>query len=253
MRLLLTALVLLMSSASAQTIDWTKFEAETLKHFQALVRMDTSDPPGNEKPAVDYLRQVLEAEGVETKTFAVTPERPNLVARIKGNGKKKPLLIMGHTDTVNIDPKKWTFPPFGATLDAGYIYGRGTVDDKDNVVACLMTMLLIKRLNIPLDRDVIFLAEAGEEGSVRHGILYMVQQHWAEIEAEFCLAEGGAQPVKTASCGSSPCRPLRRFPMASSSFRRDRRAMVPVRCETTRWCIYRKLWRRSRHGRRQCV
>jgi acetylornithine deacetylase/succinyl-diaminopimelate desuccinylase-like protein len=191
--------LLLMAAASvagAQSLDWAKFEAETLKHFQALVRMDTSDPPGNEKPAVDYLRQVLEAEGIQTKTFAVTPERPNLVARIKGNGKKRPLLIMGHTDTVNIDPKKWTFPPFGATLDNGYVYGRGTVDDKDNVVACLMTMLTIKRLNIPLDRDVIFLAEAGEEGSVRHGILYMVQQHWDEIDAEFCLAEGGGATRK---------------------------------------------------------
>lgn len=188
---LLAIWIAAMTAATAQNIDWKKMEAETLKHFQTLVRMDTSDPPGNEKPAVDYLRQVLEAEGIPTKTFAVVPERPNLVARIKGSGKKKPLLILGHTDTVNIDPKKWTHPPFGAVLEGGYVYGRGTVDDKDNVVACLMTMLLIKRLNIPLDRDVIFLAEAGEEGSVRHGILYMVQKYFEEIDAEFCLAEGG--------------------------------------------------------------
>lgn len=188
---LLAVWIAAMAVATAQNIDWKKIEDETLKHFQTLVRMDTSDPPGNEKPAVDYLRQVLEAEGIPTKTFAVVPERPNLVARIKGSGKKKPLLILGHTDTVNIDPKKWTHPPFGAVLEGGYVYGRGTVDDKDNVVACLMTMLLIKRLNIPLDRDVIFLAEAGEEGSVRHGILYMVQKYYEEIDAEFCLAEGG--------------------------------------------------------------
>jgi acetylornithine deacetylase/succinyl-diaminopimelate desuccinylase-like protein len=189
--------VLAAAPANAQgNIDWKKAEEEALKHFQALVRMDTSDPPGNEKPAVDYLRQVLEAEGIQTKTFAVVPERPNLVARIKGNGSKKPLLILGHTDTVNIDPKKWTFPPFGAVLDGGYVYGRGTVDDKDNVVACLMTMLIIKRMNIPLDRDVIFLAEAGEEGSVRHGILFMVQKYFEEIDAEFCLAEGGGATRK---------------------------------------------------------
>jgi acetylornithine deacetylase/succinyl-diaminopimelate desuccinylase-like protein len=188
---LLAVWIAAMAVATAQNIDWKKIEDETLKHFQTLVRMDTSDPPGNEKPAVDYLRQVLEAEGIPTKTFAVVPERPNLVARIKGSGKKKPLLILGHTDTVNIDPRKWTHPPFGAVLEGGYVYGRGTVDDKDNVVACLMTMLLIKRLNIPLDRDVIFLAEAGEEGSVRHGILYMVQKYYEEIDAEFCLAEGG--------------------------------------------------------------
>ncbi|MBS1832640.1 MAG: M20/M25/M40 family metallo-hydrolase [Acidobacteria bacterium] len=191
MRYLLPFLLLALSAQAQQSIDWPKIEAETLQHFQALVRLDTTDPGGLEKSAVDYLRKVLEAEGIATKTFAVTPERPNLVARIKGNGKKKPLLIMGHTDTVNIDPKKWSHPPFGAVLDGGYVYGRGTVDDKDNVVACLMTMLLIKRLNIPLDRDVIFLAEAGEEGNVRFGILYMVQKYYEEIDAEFCLAEGG--------------------------------------------------------------
>ncbi len=162
-----------------------------MKHFQTLVRMDTSDPPGGEAPAVAYLKEVLEKEGIEVKTFALNPDRPNLVARIKGSGKKKPLLMMGHTDVVNVDPAKWVFPPFSATRDGGYVYGRGTVDDKDNVTASLMTMLLLKRQGVKLDRDVIFLAEAGEEGSVRFGIAYMVKAHWPEIEAEYCLAEGG--------------------------------------------------------------
>ena len=99
---------------------------------------------------------------------------------------------MGHTDTVNVDPAKWTYPPFSATRNGGYVYGRGTVDDKDNVTAALMTMLLLKRSGMPLDRDVIFLAEAGEEGTTRVGIQFMVQQHFAEIDAEYCLAEGGS-------------------------------------------------------------
>jgi acetylornithine deacetylase/succinyl-diaminopimelate desuccinylase-like protein len=98
---------------------------------------------------------------------------------------------MGHTDVVNVDPAKWAHPPFSATREGGYVYGRGTVDDKDNVTAALMTMLLLKRQNVPLDRDVIFLAEAGEEGTTRVGIEYMVAQHAAEIDAEYCLAEGG--------------------------------------------------------------
>ncbi len=110
------------------------------------------------------MKAVLEREGIPVEVFALEAHRPNLVARLKGTGKKRPLLIMGHTDVVNVDPKKWTHPPFGAVRDGGYIYGRGTVDDKDNVVASLMTMVLLKRLNVPLDRDVIFLAEAGEEG-----------------------------------------------------------------------------------------
>jgi acetylornithine deacetylase/succinyl-diaminopimelate desuccinylase-like protein len=101
---------------------------------------------------------------------------------------------MGHTDTVNVDPAKWTFPPFSATRNGGYVYGRGTVDDKDNVAAALMTMLLLKRSGVALDRDVIFLAEAGEEGTTRVGIQFMVNQHFSEIDAEYCLAEGGSVP-----------------------------------------------------------
>jgi acetylornithine deacetylase/succinyl-diaminopimelate desuccinylase-like protein len=189
----LSIIVLLTVSASVQPPqpEWSRLEAETLEHFQALLRFDTSDPPGGEAPAAEYLKRVLEKEGIPVKLFALEPHRPNLVARLKGSGKKRPLLIMAHTDVVNVDPKKWTFPPFSATPDSGYVYGRGTVDDKDNVVAALMVMLQLKRLNLSLDRDVIFLAEAGEEGSTRVGIQFMVNQHFSEIDAEFCFAEGG--------------------------------------------------------------
>ena len=162
-----------------------------MRHFQTLVRMDTSDPPGGEKPAADYLRTVLEREGIPVEIFALEAHRPNVVARLKGSGRKRPLLIMAHTDVVNVDAKKWTHPPFGAVRDGGYVYGRGTVDDKDNVVAALMVMLMLKRGNVPLDRDVIFLAEAGEEGTTRVGIEFMVNQHFGAIDAEYCYAEGG--------------------------------------------------------------
>jgi acetylornithine deacetylase/succinyl-diaminopimelate desuccinylase-like protein len=176
---------------SSQQPDWNRIQEETLQHFQALVQFDTSDPPGNEQPAAEYLKQVLEKEGIPTETFALEPRRPNVVARLKGNGSKRPLLIMGHTDVVNVDARKWTHPPFSAAREGGYVYGRGTVDDKDNLTAALMVMLTLKRLNVPLDRDVIFLAEAGEEGSTRIGIQYMVNQHFPAVEAEYCLAEGG--------------------------------------------------------------
>jgi len=182
----------LMATQRTPQPDSDRINAETLQHFQELVRFDTSDPPGGEAPAVAYLKAVLEKEAIPVEVFALEANRPNLLARLKGTGKKRPLLIMGHTDVVNVDPKKWTHPPFGAVRDGGYIYGRGTVDDKDNVVASLMTMLMLKRLNVPLDRDVIFLAEAGEEGSTRVGIRYMTEQHFASIDAEYCLAEGGS-------------------------------------------------------------
>ncbi len=167
------------------------FEAETIKHFQALLQRDTSSPPGNEIRAVEYLKQVLDAEGIPYQVFAKDPQRPNLVVRIKGNGKKKPVLVMGHTDVVTVDPKKWTFPPFAGTIDGGYVYGRGTVDDKDNLVAGLMLVLHLARTKTPLDRDVILLAEAGEEGAPDVGAQFMADAHFDAIDSEFCLAEGG--------------------------------------------------------------
>jgi acetylornithine deacetylase/succinyl-diaminopimelate desuccinylase-like protein len=166
-------------------------EAETLQHFQALLRIDTSSPPGNETRAVEYLKQVFEKEGIPFQVFAKDPARANIVARLKGSGKKRPILILGHTDVVTVDPAKWTHPPFGAVRDGGYVYGRGTVDDKDNLVAGLMLMLQLKRNNVALDRDVILLAEAGEEGAPDVGAQFMADSHLDAINAEFCLAEGG--------------------------------------------------------------
>ncbi|MCC7125660.1 MAG: M20/M25/M40 family metallo-hydrolase [Acidobacteria bacterium] len=191
-RLVLVSLVLVAApTLQAQWKPDAAFEAETLTHFQELVRRDTSSPPGNEIRAVEYLKQVLDKEDIPYQVFAKDPQRPNLVARIKGNGKKRPLLIMGHTDVVTVDPAKWTFKPFGAERDGGYVYGRGTVDDKDNLVAGLMLVLTLKRTNAALDRDVILLAESGEEGAPEVGAQFMVDNHLDAINAEFCLAEGG--------------------------------------------------------------
>ena len=182
---------LLCAAAGAQSLDWRAINEETLRHYTALVQMDSTDPPGNETKVVEYVKKVLEAEGIPVVLVAKDPSRANLIARLKGNGSKKPLLVMGHADTVKVDAAKWTFPPFSATRNGGYIYGRGTLDDKDNLTAGMMTMVLLKRSKIPLDRDVIFVAEAGEEGATQFGIGYLVAEHWSEIEAEICLAEGG--------------------------------------------------------------
>ena len=177
-------------SAGTQMPDWVKVNDEAMRHFQSLVRIDSTDPPGNETKVVDYVRHVLEAEGIPVTVVAKDPARANLIARLKGNGSKRPLMIMGHSDTVRVDPAKWTFPPFSATRQGGYVYGRGTQDDKSDLTADLMTMLLLKRLHVPLTRDVIFVSEAGEEASTAPGIGYLVNEHWNEIDAEVCLAEG---------------------------------------------------------------
>ena len=145
-------------------------EEEALRHFLAILRLDTQNPPGNEVLVVDYLRGVLQDAGIDAQVFARDPKRPNLVARLRGNGAKRPLLVMGHTDVVTVDASKWKHPPFSATRDGGYIYGRGTQDDKPSVVAGLMTLLQLKRSGRD-PRSRRHLPRRGERGrqrAVRH-------------------------------------------------------------------------------------
>ena len=190
MRRLTTGVLLVLATAAAAAQS-PAIEDEVMRHYQAVLRIDSTDPPGNESGVVAYVKAQLEKEGIPVQVFQLEPNRPNLVARLKGSGSKKPLLIMAHTDTVNVDPKKWIFPPFSATRDGGYVYGRGAVDNKQDVAVGLMTMLRLKREKVALDRDVIFLAEAGEEGTTRVGILHMANDHFDAIDAEYCIAEGG--------------------------------------------------------------
>src|SRR5262249_43749198 len=153
---------------------------------------DTSNPPGNETKAANAIKAMLEREGIATRQFALDPSRANLVARVKGSGAKRPILLLGHTDVVGVQRERWSVDPFAAVRKDGVIWARGARDDKPHVVAGLMTLLLLKRLNVKLDRDVIFLAEAGEEGTSTYGIDYMIKEHWPEIECEYAIAEGGA-------------------------------------------------------------
>jgi acetylornithine deacetylase/succinyl-diaminopimelate desuccinylase-like protein len=190
------ALLVLALPAGAQTPDWSKINDEALRHFQALVQIDSSDPPGNETHVAEYVKKTLEADGIPVMLVSQDPARANVIARLKGNGSKRPLLIMGHSDVVRVDPSKWTFPPFSATRQGGYVYGRGTLDDKSDLLATMMTMLMLKRQNTPLDRDVIFVSEVGEEASTGPGIEYLVKEHWNDIDAEFCLAEAGGVRLK---------------------------------------------------------
>jgi acetylornithine deacetylase/succinyl-diaminopimelate desuccinylase-like protein len=175
-------------------VDWNKLRPEILQHYRALVQLDTTS--GHETRAVEYLKKVLEAEGIPTQTFALNPNRANLVARLKGNGSKRPLLILAHTDVVGVQREKWPVDPFGAVMKDGYVWGRGSKDDKPVLTANLMTMLLLKRSGVPLDRDVIFLAESGEEADTEGvGINYMVREHFPDIDAEFAMTEGGGARI----------------------------------------------------------
>lgn len=187
--LIALALVALAGPAGAQTIDWPKVNEEAIRQLQALVQIDSSD--GHETRVAEYVKTVLDAEGIPAMVVSKDPARANVIARIKGNGTKRPLLIMGHSDTVKVDPSKWTVPPFSAARQGGYVYGRGVIDDKSDLFAALMTTILLKRTNAKLDRDVIFVSEAGEESASSLGIGYLISEHWSDIDAEICLAEAG--------------------------------------------------------------
>lgn len=190
---LLSLAILISTSAATQqsSPDQGKAQEETVKFLSDLVKIDTSNPPGNETRAAEYIKGVLAAEGIPSQIYESAPGRGNLVARLKGNGSKKPLLLFGHLDVVGVERDKWTVDPFSAVIKDGFLYGRGSIDDKAMDAANLEVFLLLHRLKIPLDRDVILLAEAGEEGTTQFGIDFMVANHWDAIASEYALNEGG--------------------------------------------------------------
>ena len=158
--------------------------------------------------------------------FALNPNRANLVARLKGNGSKRPLLILAHTDVVPVQREKWPVNPFGAIMKDGYVWGRGSTDDKPHLTAMLMMMLLLKRTGVPLDRDVIFLAEAGEEADPTGvGINFIVGQHFKDIDAEFAITEGGSATLDNGRVVALNIGTAEKCRRACGWWRPERRAM----------------------------
>jgi acetylornithine deacetylase/succinyl-diaminopimelate desuccinylase-like protein len=137
------------------------------------------------------VKAILDKEGIPAEIVASEPNRANVIARLKGNGKKRPLLLAGHSDVVGVEREKWTEDPFGGAIKDGFIYGRGSYDDKDNLAVSLQVVLMLHRMKVPLDRDIILLSEAGEEGGGNVGMGFLVNQHWDKIESEYAILEGG--------------------------------------------------------------
>src|SRR5690349_24378422 len=179
----------------AQEPDWTAAQQETITHLQAMIRMNTSNPPGNEIAVGRYVDSTLRAEGIETHLFEPAPGRAALVARLKGTGAKQPVILMAHMDVVGVEHDKWSVDPFAAVIKDGYLYGRGAIDDKGMLSANLETMLLLKRnvidKGVTLSRDVIFVANSDEEQSGEWGMGWLIANHPELIRAEFALNEGG--------------------------------------------------------------
>jgi len=137
---------------------------------------------------------VLAADGIKAEIFEKEPGRGNLVARLKGSGKQRPILLMGHLDTVGVERSKWSVDPFEPVEKDGYLYGRGTTDDKTSTAVFLQIFRMLHRLKVPLDRDVIFVAEAAEETEASLGIEFLIEKHWDKIAAEFALKYVAVSP-----------------------------------------------------------
>jgi acetylornithine deacetylase/succinyl-diaminopimelate desuccinylase-like protein len=177
-------------------IDWRGVRDEAVEILRNYIRINTTNPPGNELEAARFLEGLLRKEGVEAMVYESAPRRANLLAVCPGAKKAKPLILLNHMDVVPAETDKWDLDPFGGIIKDGYIYGRGAIDMKGNGVALLMAMLLLKRYRIPLNRDVIFLATADEEVGGRWGVKWMLEHEPRLREAACVLNEGGAILVR---------------------------------------------------------
>ncbi|MBW8895776.1 MAG: M20/M25/M40 family metallo-hydrolase [Acidobacteria bacterium] len=179
-------------TAGAQTTaDWQAIGTEAVRTIQEYVRINTSNPPGDVLKAADFLTRILEREGIPVKRYDSGPGRSIVLARLKGTGPAKPLLLLNHMDVVPTDPARWQHDPFAAEIVDGKMWGRGTIDMKGLGVVQLMAFLSLKRQNVPLARDVILMAVPDEETGGTLGARWMRTEHYADIDPEYILDEGG--------------------------------------------------------------
>jgi acetylornithine deacetylase/succinyl-diaminopimelate desuccinylase-like protein len=182
---------LLPALASAQTPDWKAIEGEAVTTLQSYIRIDTSVPPGNVTAAADLLQGILQREGIDVKRFESGQGRSILLARLRGTGAAKPIVLLHHMDVVPADKSRWKRDPFGGEIAEGAIWGRGAMDMKGPGVIQLYAFIALRRTRVPLDRDIILLAVPDEEIGGELGALWMRDNHYKEFEPEYILDEGG--------------------------------------------------------------
>ncbi|MCO6449287.1 MAG: M20/M25/M40 family metallo-hydrolase [Caldilineales bacterium] len=166
-----------------------------IRHLQNLIRLNTSNPPGNEILAADYLAGVLAGAEYEPRVIESEPGRGSVIARYNGDAAKRPLLLFNHLDVVPVETDEWTHNPFGGEIADGYVWGRGALDMKNIVTQQLIVMLRLAAERPALKRDVIFAGCADEEVSGKFGLEYLVKNHADLIDAEIGLSESGAIPI----------------------------------------------------------
>ena len=165
-----------------------------ITHLQNLLRLNTTNPPGNEILAANYLAGALQQAGYKPIVIESAPGRGNVIARYQGDGSQRPLLLYNHLDVVPAEPEHWRHDPFSGDIDQGEIWGRGALDMKNVVAQQLMVMLRLAELRPKLSRDVIFAGCADEEVGGEMGLGFLAREHRELIDAEIGLSESGAIP-----------------------------------------------------------
>jgi acetylornithine deacetylase/succinyl-diaminopimelate desuccinylase-like protein len=177
--------------AQDSKINWPRYQDMAVELMQQYLRVNTSNPPGNEIEAARFLKKIFDQHGIENEIFEYKPGRANIIARLKGNGSKRPIILLSHTDVVTAEPASWEVDPFAGIIKNNAIYGRGALDMKGEGLLHLMTMILLKREGPPLSRDVIFLGTADEEVDDEGSLWLIANKADLFKNAEYLLTEGG--------------------------------------------------------------
>jgi acetylornithine deacetylase/succinyl-diaminopimelate desuccinylase-like protein len=160
--------------------------------LQRLIQFDTTNPPGNEAECVGFINSLLTGAGLETKILARTPERPNLVARLHGQGNAPPLLLYGHVDVVTTANQTWQYPPFEGRVADGFVWGRGSLDMKGGVAMMVAAFLRAKAENLDVPGDVVLTIVSDEEAGGDYGAKYLVENHAGLFEGiRYAIGEFG--------------------------------------------------------------
>jgi acetylornithine deacetylase/succinyl-diaminopimelate desuccinylase-like protein len=163
--------------AEQQQLVWRALTDEAVSLLARYIRIDTTNPPGNEIEAARFFKEIFDREGIESQIIESAPGRGNIYARLKGSGAKKALLLLNHMDVVPADTKLWKEPPFSGSLRDGYLWGRGALDMKGPAIVELITVLALKRQKVALNGDVIFLGTADEEAGGALGVGFLLEKH----------------------------------------------------------------------------
>lgn len=173
-------------------IDWEARGNEAVELLRSLLRFDTTNPPGDELECARFLADYLREGGLEPEVLVSGGKRGFVITRVRGNGRKPPILLNAHLDVVPAEPERWSQPPFEARLHEGYIYGRGAVDMKNMAAMSAVVMRLLVETGAELDRDVIFAGVPDEEAGCHEGSYWLVDEHPDKVRSEYALGEIGA-------------------------------------------------------------